>query len=307
MRFSTIPPFKVFLQFLSEATAQHLQQAESAEASDLSRLIASARWPHCCKLANRAVGRSLVEQLSMATCRVLKETTWGIRTVATDGITTTFVTGNLVRWRGGQLGRDIGVVVETPLDGRMARVVLDVGEELNFRNPTAVLSRVEFAEGAPVVVKNDGSHGGVVSSRLNLANGVSVYRVALPDGSEKVVPEDSLRPAQITNPVHTPPQARRIRRCLVDQPADRATRLCSPTSSTSCRHCRTRASRSSRTRSASSIGWHDYPHRFLLADEVGLGKTIEAGLIIKELKARGIANRVLVLAPRGSCPSGSSS
>ncbi len=98
------------------------------------------------------------EQSDMATCRVLKETTCGIRTVATDGITPAFVTGNLVRWRGGQLGRDIGVVVETPLDGRMARVVLDVGEELNFRNPTAVLSRVEFAEGAPVVVKNDGSH-----------------------------------------------------------------------------------------------------------------------------------------------------
>src|SRR4029079_5479018 len=42
-----------------------------------------------------------------------------------------------------------------------------------------------------------------------------------------------------------------------------------------------------------------YPHRFLLADEVGLGKTIEAGLVIKELKARGMANRVLVLAPSG--------
>lgn len=40
-----------------------------------------------------------------------------------------------------------------------------------------------------------------------------------------------------------------------------------------------------------------YPHRFLLCDEVGLGKTIEAGLIIKELKARGIADRVLVIVP----------
>ena len=42
-----------------------------------------------------------------------------------------------------------------------------------------------------------------------------------------------------------------------------------------------------------------YPHRFLLADEVGLGKAIQAGLILKELKARGVANRVLVLAPAG--------
>ena len=39
--------------------------------------------------------------------------------------------------------------------------------------------------------------------------------------------------------------------------------------------------------------------RYLLADEVGLGKTIEAGLIVRELKLRGLAQRILVLAPRG--------
>lgn len=37
--------------------------------------------------------------------------------------------------------------------------------------------------------------------------------------------------------------------------------------------------------------------RFLLADEVGLGKTIEAGMILKELRARDLADRILVLAP----------
>lgn len=41
------------------------------------------------------------------------------------------------------------------------------------------------------------------------------------------------------------------------------------------------------------------PLRLLLADEVGLGKTIEAGLIISELKARGLIRRVLVIAPKG--------
>lgn len=39
--------------------------------------------------------------------------------------------------------------------------------------------------------------------------------------------------------------------------------------------------------------------RYLLADEVGLGKTIEAGLIFRELKLRGLAKRVLVVAPKG--------
>ena len=36
----------------------------------------------------------------------------------------------------------------------------------------------------------------------------------------------------------------------------------------------------------------------ILADEVGLGKTIEAGLILKELMLRGLARRALVLAPK---------
>ena len=39
--------------------------------------------------------------------------------------------------------------------------------------------------------------------------------------------------------------------------------------------------------------------RFLLADEVGLGKTIEAGLIMRELKLRGMVRRTLVVAPKG--------
>ena len=39
--------------------------------------------------------------------------------------------------------------------------------------------------------------------------------------------------------------------------------------------------------------------RYLLADEVGLGKTIEAGLIMRELKLRGLVKRVLVVAPKG--------
>lgn len=41
----------------------------------------------------------------------------------------------------------------------------------------------------------------------------------------------------------------------------------------------------------------NYPHRFLLCDEVGLGKTIEAGMILKELRARKQATRALVIVP----------
>ncbi len=40
-----------------------------------------------------------------------------------------------------------------------------------------------------------------------------------------------------------------------------------------------------------------YDHRFLIGDEVGLGKTIEAAIVIEELAARGQADRVLIVAP----------
>ncbi len=37
--------------------------------------------------------------------------------------------------------------------------------------------------------------------------------------------------------------------------------------------------------------------RFLLADDAGAGKTIMAGLLIKELKIRGLVKRTLIVTP----------
>jgi hypothetical protein len=37
--------------------------------------------------------------------------------------------------------------------------------------------------------------------------------------------------------------------------------------------------------------------RFLLADDPGAGKTIMAGLLLKELKARGLVKRTLIVTP----------
>ena len=37
--------------------------------------------------------------------------------------------------------------------------------------------------------------------------------------------------------------------------------------------------------------------RFLLADDAGAGKTIMAGLLIKELKLRGLVERTLIICP----------
>lgn len=41
--------------------------------------------------------------------------------------------------------------------------------------------------------------------------------------------------------------------------------------------------------------------RFLLADDPGAGKTIMAGLLLKELKIRGLVERTLVVAPANLC------
>lgn len=41
------------------------------------------------------------------------------------------------------------------------------------------------------------------------------------------------------------------------------------------------------------------PRRMLIADEVGLGKTIETGMLVRELSARGDAARILIVAPAG--------
>ena len=43
--------------------------------------------------------------------------------------------------------------------------------------------------------------------------------------------------------------------------------------------------------------WHNWPPKLLLADEVGLGKTIQAGLILRQAWLSGRAKRILVLAP----------
>ena len=37
--------------------------------------------------------------------------------------------------------------------------------------------------------------------------------------------------------------------------------------------------------------------RFLLADDAGAGKTIMAGLLVRELELRGLAERILVVCP----------
>ena len=109
-----------------------------------------------------------------------------------------------------------------------------------------------------------------------------------------------MRPAAITDPVERL-RAGELHSARSTNLRLAATRLIVRLPARRALHARaTPASRSSHTRSASSTAsQRRYPHRFILADEVGLGKTIEAGLLIRELRARGVARRILILAPSG--------
>jgi superfamily II DNA or RNA helicase len=48
--------------------------------------------------------------------------------------------------------------------------------------------------------------------------------------------------------------------------------------------------------------YDQWPPRLLIADEVGLGKTIEAGMLLRQAWLAGKARRVLILAPANICP-----
>lgn len=202
--------------------------------------------------------------------------------------------GALVRWLNGQSG-NIGVVESA--DGGRIVVRFDDGSTMQFAWPTAVLERVSFGPGAQVETLAEHETGVVTGA--SIVGGLVVYRVNLANGSVKSVVETGLRPAIITDPI-TLLRAGQLSSARSVNLRIAATRIL---------FTHQYDNLSSLANSRVEIKEHQvavvhrvatsYPHRFILADEVGLGKTIEAGLILKELRARGVAKRVLILAPSG--------
>jgi SNF2 domain-containing protein len=47
--------------------------------------------------------------------------------------------------------------------------------------------------------------------------------------------------------------------------------------------------------------YENWPPKLLIADEVGLGKTVEAGLLLRQACLAGRARRILILAPKNVC------
>ncbi len=205
----------------------------------------------------------------------------------TDGV----VEGALVRWTGGD-----GLGVVRRIGGGRVEVQWDLpGAPPIFAEKTAPLSRAVL----PARVRRRSTEQSGILGAL-VSEEPPKWRVTVlgPGGFlEKVVPEADLRPDQAIDP------AARMANGEIGTPRQFNLQLVTRFYRLEHLHNDLVSLGDARV----DVKPHqvgvvhrvvtNYPHRFLLCDEVGLGKTIEAGMILKELRARKQARRVLIVVP----------
>ena len=200
-------------------------------------------------------------------------------------------TGARVRWGTGDLDGYVNRI-----DGARAHVVFDDGTEQLFSLEAGVLEEKPFLIGDRVM-RADGVVG-VVIEQLQSQTYPTV-KVVFADGTSSNAVEMTLRPATLDDPIE---RFRANQMGTAEQ-----FNLRSVASDLWTRHLHDSLVSLSHARidlkphqvSVVHRVISSYPHRFLLSDEVGLGKTIEAAMVVKELRARGLARRVLILVPSG--------
>jgi superfamily II DNA or RNA helicase len=199
------------------------------------------------------------------------------------------VAGSLVRWL-----EQVGVV-EAVADNRVD-VRFDSGNTQSFAKDSDVVKRLHLAPGTQVSRVGSPTVGVVLEEIPG--DGYPTWRVAFP-GTVANVAEMGLRLAAIGDP------AERMRTGQLGSADEFNLRSVAADYWTAHLHnelvslAHARVDLKPHQVSVVHRVISGYPHRFLLCDEVGLGKTIEAAMIIKELRARGQAKRVLVLVPSG--------
>jgi ATP-dependent helicase HepA len=185
-----------------------------------------------------------------------------------------------------------GVVVS--LQNSRVTVRWDDGEEQMFNADAGIIQRVVFSPATQVIDVISGTTGVVIGPVENQVE--PTWRVAFPGGNRNVT-EGAIKIGGGDDPES------RARDGEFGKAADFNLRLVAQDLQTRNKYDPLASLAHARVdlkphqvfvlhRVAST-----YPHRFLLCDEVGLGKTIEAAMIIKELKARGQAKRVLIIVP----------
>ena len=199
--------------------------------------------------------------------------------------------GSRIRWPAMRTGG----FVES-IEGNRARVVLDSGDEHTVALGAGAIEADPFAIGEQVA-RSDGSDGVIVAAGSSPQ--YADWEVAWSTGERTTLPESALRRPVLRDPLD------RLRANQLGEP--RAFNLRSVAADLRARNTHddlvslhhARVDLMAHQVSVVHRVVTDYPHRFLLCDEVGLGKTIEAGMIVKELRARRQADRVLVLTPAG--------
>lgn len=185
------------------------------------------------------------------------------------------------------------------IEGPNATVVFDNGDPHTFRISAGMLHPDPFTVGDSVTRRNspDGLTGVVLSEAVSASR--PEWTVAWASGQQEQVAEMDLLRAQLADPVD------RFKQEQIDSAGDFNLRSVAADLWARNRHddlvslSHARVDLEPYQVSVVHRVVMNYPHRFLLCDEVGLGKTIEAAMIIKELRARGLARRVLILAPAG--------
>lgn len=205
---------------------------------------------------------------------------------------TEIVLGSLVSWNS-----KLGVVEAIEANGERAQATVgfDDGDKKIFKLDADGIERVLFEQGTQVA-RHDGEVGVVLEAAS--AGDYPKWKVAFASGITTVV-EIALRPAVLDDPIE------RMRSGQLGAAEDFNMRAVaaeywlahrySPLVSLS----QARVNLMPHQVFVAHRVVSEYPHRFMLCDEVGLGKTIEAAMIIKELRARGQARRVLILVPSG--------
>jgi len=194
---------------------------------------------------------------------------------------------------------ELGLGIIKELDYRLVTVEYPaVEEERTYAKNNAPLSRVTFDSGDTIRTADEVE---LVVTEVNELNGLKVYMAHPKDGSP-----DDIQPVPETNLGHTLRLTAALDRLLSNQLS--SNRWFELRIDALNAHCRQQQStiKGLRGPRIDLIGHQLYiadqvanrfAPRVLLADEVGLGKTIEAGLILHQQLLTGRAKRVLVVVP----------
>ncbi len=188
----------------------------------------------------------------------------------------------------------LGVVVD--VEGRRVTLAFPaVEEERTYAMDTAPLSRIRYSVGETLYVHNDQA---MLVTAVQEHNGLLIYSVTDDDGERHLVPELRLS----SHLILTTPQ-QRLFSGQFDNNSAFSLRVATLSHQARLQQSKVQGLLGARTQLlphqihiASEVASRHAP-RVLLADEVGLGKTIEAGMILHAQLHSGRAQRVLILVP----------